>query len=138
MRKTILSLALLGTMSALPAFAQTATAPGTAPGTAATPGTATAPRIEPDRSGTNAPSARSESTPPAVTMDNGTRTTANAPAAGANSFTEGQARSRIEAARFSGVDDLQKDDQAVWRARATRNGQQVSVSLDFQGNVTTR
>ncbi len=116
MRKTTLRLALLGTLAALPAFAQTA----------------------PDRSGTNAPSARSESTPPAVTMDNGTRTTANAPAAGANSFTEGQARSRIEAAGFSGVDDLQKDDQGIWRARATRNGQQVSVSLDFQGNVTTR
>jgi hypothetical protein len=116
MRKTTLRLALLGTLAALPAFAQTA----------------------PDRSGANAPSARTESTtPPAVTMDSGTRTATN-PSAGANSFTEGQARSRIEAAGFSGVDNLEKDDQGIWRGRATRNGQQVSVSLDFQGNVTTR
>jgi hypothetical protein len=120
MRKTILPLALLGAVLVVPAFAQTAN------------------QSAPDRSGANAPSARSESTPPAVTMDNGTRTTANPPAAGANSFTEGQARSRIEAAGFSGVDDLKKDDQGIWRGRATRNGQQVTVSLDYQGNVTTR
>lgn len=122
MRKTSLCLAMLGAIAAMPALAQTQTQMQTAP----------------DRSGTNAPSARTESSPPAVTMDNGTRTTANAPATGANSFTEGQARSRIEAAGFSGVDDLKKDDQGVWRARATRNGQQVNVGLDYQGNVTTR
>jgi hypothetical protein len=59
-----------------------------------------------------------------------------APVAGANSFTEGQARSRIEAAGFATVTDLQKDDQGVWRGRATRNGAAAAVSLDFQGNVT--
>ncbi len=59
-----------------------------------------------------------------------------APVAGANSFTEGQARSRIEAAGFANVTDLQKDDQGVWRGRATRNGAAAAVSLDFQGNVT--
>ncbi|MBL6076643.1 hypothetical protein JMJ56_01415 [Belnapia sp. T18] len=128
MRKTSLSLALLGAIAALPALAQTAPdrTGATAPGATA-----------PSATGANAPSARTESTPPAVTTDNGTRTATN-PAAGANSFTEGQARSRIEAAGFSGVDNLQKDDQGIWRGRATRNGQQVSVSLDFQGNVTTR
>lgn len=135
MRKSILRLALLGAVAATPALAQTATAPH-APAPAANAPTTMAPAAT-DRSGTNAPSARTESTPPAVTMDNGTRT-ADAPAPGANSFTEGQARSRIEAAGFSGVNDLQKDEQGIWRGRATRNGQQVSVSLDFQGNVTTR
>jgi hypothetical protein len=136
MRKTIVHLALLGSIAAVPAFAQTAPAQ-TAP--APTAPTRTAPaQMAPDRAGANAPSARSESSPPAVTMDNGTRTTANPPAAGANSFTEGQARSRIEAAGFSGVDDLKKNDQGVWQGRATRNGQQVTVSLDYQGNVTTR
>jgi hypothetical protein len=120
MRKTSLCLAMLGAMATLPAMAQSQM------------------QTTPDRSGTNAPSARTESSPPAVTMDNGTRTTANPPATGANSFTEGQARSRIEAAGFSGVDDLRKDDQGVWRARAMRGGQQVNVGLDYQGNVTTR
>jgi hypothetical protein len=152
MRKTSFCLALLGSLAAMPALAQTApdrsgaTAPG-ARGDAMPPAATTVPpaattdqgaRTTPDpTAGANAPSARTESTPPAVTMDNGTRT-ATDPAAGANSFTEGQARSRIEAAGFSGVDDLKKDDQGIWRGRAMRNGQQVSVGLDFQGNVTTR
>lgn len=61
--------------------------------------------------------------------------TTTAPVAGANSFTEGQARSRIEAAGFANVTDLQKDDQGVWRGRAMRNGNSVAVGLDFQGNV---
>ncbi|WP_424812892.1 hypothetical protein [Roseococcus sp. YIM B11640] len=62
--------------------------------------------------------------------------TAGAPAAGANSFTEGQARSRIEAAGFTNVTDLRKDDNGVWRGRAMRNGTPTAVALDFQGNVT--
>ncbi|MBP0446464.1 hypothetical protein J8J14_16940 [Roseomonas sp. SSH11] len=59
----------------------------------------------------------------------------NAPAAGANSFTEGQARSRIEAAGFTGVQELRKDESGVWRGRAMRGGQTAEVGLDFQGNV---
>ena len=53
--------------------------------------------------------------------------------AGANSFTEGQARSRIEEAGFTGVSELRKDDQGIWRGRATRGGQQVGVD---DGTVT--
>ena len=59
----------------------------------------------------------------------------NAPVAGANSFTEGQARSRIEDAGFTAVSDLKKDDNGVWRGKGTKNGKQMEVSLDFQGNV---
>lgn len=58
-------------------------------------------------------------------------------AAGANSFTEGQARSRIEDAGYADVTGLQKDEQGVWRGRGTRNGAQTEVGLDFQGNVVT-
>lgn len=58
-----------------------------------------------------------------------------APVAGSNSFTEGQARSRIEAAGFANVTELRKDDQGVWRGRAMRNGSAVAVGVDFQGNV---
>jgi hypothetical protein len=60
----------------------------------------------------------------------------NAPVEGANSFTEGQARSRIEAAGFSNVTNLTKDPKGVWRGRAAKGGSKVNVSLDFQGNVT--
>lgn len=64
-----------------------------------------------------------------------TQPTTTAPVAGANSFTEGQARSRIEAAGYTNVTDLRKDEQGVWRGQATRNGASTAVGLDFQGNV---
>ncbi len=58
-----------------------------------------------------------------------------APAAGANSFTMDQARSRIEAAGFTGVTGLAKDKDGVWRGKATKGGATHDVSLDYQGNV---
>jgi hypothetical protein len=61
-----------------------------------------------------------------------------APVAGANSFTEGQAKSRIESSGYTNVSELQKDDQGVWRGKAMKNGKSVSISLDFQGNVTAQ
>ena len=64
--------------------------------------------------------------------------TATAPVEGRNSFTEGQARSRIEANGFSSVSELRKDDTGIWRGRAVRDGRTVDVSLDFQGNVIAR
>lgn len=59
-----------------------------------------------------------------------------APVAGKNSFTESQAKSRIEEAGFSDVMGLKLDDQGVWRATAKKDGADAAVSLDFQGNVT--
>jgi hypothetical protein len=53
----------------------------------------------------------------------------NAPVAGRNSFTEGEAKSRIEKMGFSNVTNLKKDDNGVWR------GKTVDVSVDYQGNV---
>ena len=61
-----------------------------------------------------------------------------APVAGANSFTEGQAKSRIESHGFSNVTDLKKDNTGVWRGKAMKDGKSVAVSLDFQGNVVAR
>ena len=63
---------------------------------------------------------------------------ANNPVAGANSFTEGQAKSRIEQGGFSNVSGLKKDDNGVWRGKAMKDGKSVDVSLDFQGNVIAR
>ncbi len=60
---------------------------------------------------------------------------APAPVAGANSFTEAQAKSHIESKGYSQVSALQKDANGVWRGRAMKGGQQVAVSLDYQGNV---
>lgn len=58
-----------------------------------------------------------------------------APVEGANSFTEGQAKSRFEKKGFSNVSDLKKDNAGIWRGKAEKDGKTVSVSLDFQGNV---
>lgn len=61
-----------------------------------------------------------------------------APVAGRNSFTEGQAKSRIESNGYASVTGLTKDDNGVWRGKAMKDGKSVDVSLDFQGNVVAR
>ncbi|HEV7326820.1 MAG TPA: PepSY domain-containing protein [Bosea sp. (in: a-proteobacteria)] len=61
---------------------------------------------------------------------------ANAPLPGANSFTEGQAKSRLEANGYSNVSELKKDDNGVWKGTATHSGAQVTVSVDYRGNIT--
>ena len=82
---------------------------------------------------TQNPPAQSGPNNPAVNTTQGN--TANQPVAGANSFTEGQAKSRIEENGFTSVSELKKDDNGVWRGKAMKGGQSVDVSLDFQGNV---
>ncbi|MDB5397170.1 MAG: hypothetical protein JWM91_4676 [Rhodospirillales bacterium] len=72
---------------------------------------------------------------PAVKTSEGNKT-ASAPVAGRNSFTEGEAKSRIESRGYSQVSGLQKDDQGVWRGTAMKDGRRASVALDYQGNVT--
>ena len=49
--------------------------------------------------------------------------------------TESQAKARIEANGYTNVSALKKDDQSIWRGTATKGGKQVSVALDYQGNV---
>ena len=80
-------------------------------------------------------------TPPATDRPNNSainssgQNNSNKPVAGANSFTEGQAKSKIEDAGFTNVTSLKKDDNGVWRGKASKNGSSTDVSLDFQGNV---
>ena len=57
------------------------------------------------------------------------------PVAGANDFTEGQAKSKIEDAGYTNVSSLKKDDSGVWRGKASKGGSMTDVSVDFQGNV---
>ncbi len=63
---------------------------------------------------------------------------AAAPVEGANSFTEEQARERIEAAGFTGVADLKLDDQGIWQATAMKDGKSMPVAMDYQGNVVSK
>ena len=57
------------------------------------------------------------------------------PASGASSFTEGQARGRIEDKGFTAVTGLTKDDNGVWRGTATKDGGSAQVWMDYKGNV---
>lgn len=154
MHLTIFGLALLGAAVSMPTLAQLSPAtpernPPTAPIQESTRPAAPAP-VPNATSGANTPGANV----PGVTVPgNQTGLTApnrnaqgggqpsipaNAPQPGANSFTEAQARSRIEAAGFSDVSALHKDDQGIWRGRAMRNGKQVGVAMDFRGNVSAQ
>src|SRR3954463_13026910 len=108
MRKIITAAALA--IVALPAFAQQ---PASRP---------------PANRDANTPAVNSPNSPP----------NPGAPVAGANSFTEGQAKSRIEANGFTNVSGLTKDDAGVWRGKASKGTQSMNVSVDFQGNVVGR
>ena len=57
---------------------------------------------------------------------------------GSNSFTEGQARSRLEQAGLKDVRDLKKDGDGIWRGAAMRDGHAVTVGFDFKGNVAVQ
>jgi hypothetical protein len=59
----------------------------------------------------------------------------NAPVAGRNSFTESQAKSAIEKAGYTNVSELKKDNDGVWRGKASKGGTGTAVTVDFQGNV---
>jgi hypothetical protein len=64
-------------------------------------------------------------------------TNANAPqpAKGANSFTEGEARRRMESNGYAEVTGLQKDANGIWHGTAKKGGNTVKVWLDYKGNV---
>lgn len=73
---------------------------------------------------------------PAVrTNDNNT---SSMPVKGANSFTQSEAKSRIEGQGYTQVGALQKDRDGVWRGTAYKDGKPVQVSVDYQGNVNAQ
>jgi len=84
-------------------------------------------------------------TAPATTADGNTPAVATpdtknatAPVEGANSFTEGQAKERIEKAGYSDVKDLKKDDKGIWMASGMKDGKPLMIALDYQGNVVAK
>ena len=79
-----------------------------------------------------APAQQGPANPAVKSMDENNSST---PVAGANSFTMGEAKSRIEAKGYTNVTELKKDQTGVWRAMASLNGKSGPVSVDYQGNV---
>jgi hypothetical protein len=85
---------------------------------------------------TAGPPANPNASTPAVANPNANNP--GAPAAGANSFTQAQAKSHIEKAGYSDVSDLIKDKDGIWRGKASKGGATANVALDYQGNVVAR
>ena len=108
--------------------------PRSTPGTSATAtpgGTATAPSNDARNTGDNKDASNNA-------VNSASQNNPGAPVPGANSFTEGQARSRIQDHGFSQVTDLKLDNQGVWRGKAMREGKSVDVAMDYQGNVVAK
>lgn len=146
MKYALTATILAGALASGMAIAQTTVPGGTTPATPGAPSGPAAPALSgPSSTGSATPSlgANSQATPPrtdttapaAVSTTSAPSRTAAAPVAGANSFTEGQARARIEDKGFANVTDLKKDDQGVWRGTAMKDGKSVTVALDYQGNI---
>ena len=136
----IASLTLAATLLAGTAFAQsTAPTPGnTAPGaTSVTP----MPGVNPSTGTTPETGVVGRNTGPAAASGDRNQAVATTsedalePASGATSFTEGQARGRIEGQGYTAVTALTKDDNGVWRGTATKDGNSAQVWMDYEGNV---
>lgn len=116
LKKLSLALAFSGaTLSA--AYAQQSPATSTTPATP--PVTVPAPAA-------GAPSTNTPTTGAPVAV---------APLPGANSFTEAQVKTRLEAQGFTTVSGLTKDNDGIWRGKATKAGLGLNVSVDYQGNI---
>lgn len=87
---------------------------------------------------TRPPAVTTPATPPAASTTERRAVNAAALENGANSFTEGQARSRFEEAGITGVTGLTKDANGIWRGRGQWNGKAVTIGLDFRGNISAR
>ena len=136
----IASLTLAATLLAGTAFAQaTAPTPGnTAPGATSVtpmpgvnPSTGTTPETGVVGRNTGTAAASGDRNQAVAT----TAEDAMEPASGATSFTEGQARGRIEDKGYTAVTALTKDDNGVWRGTATKDGSNAQVWMDYKGNV---
>ena len=83
------------------------------------------------------PGPSTSAAPASVSSAANPRTTA-APVPGANSFTAGQARDRMEHEGYTNISGLKEDGQGIWRGQGMKNGKSVTVALDYQGNIVTQ
>jgi len=61
-----------------------------------------------------------------------------APVAGANSFTQEQARQRLQANGFTQIGPLSKDVDGIWRGEARKDGKAFAIAVDYQGNIAAK
>lgn len=58
--------------------------------------------------------------------------------AGANSFSEGQARDLLKSQGYSDISQLMNDSQGIWRGTAMSGTKRVRVSIDYKGNIAAQ
>jgi len=125
MKSFVLGLVAAGMFAGL-SYAQTTTSPNTT----GAPPTARAPAEVMPKSNDRAAASGNNNQAVATTNAN-----ALEPAKGANSFTMGEAKSRLEQNGFTDVSDLKKDDNGVWRGTGKKGGAANGVWLDYKGNT---
>jgi hypothetical protein len=131
--RTSFAIAMAASLLAGPAFAQSPSSPPADTQAPKADNAPAAPSTAPHTDAHQGPAAAEGPSNPAIRTEEGNN--ASRPVAGANSFTEGEAKSRIESRGFTNVSELKKDDNGIWRGKAQQNGRNVNVALDFQGNV---
>jgi len=114
---------------ALPALAQNTQSPTSGPGVAGGMGVATP-------TGPGVAGGMGATTPSTGTTTTDT-TVQNGVVPGANSFTENQARTRLEKNGFTQVSGLAKGNDGIWHGSAMRSGNSVQVSVDYKGHIST-
>ena len=114
---------------AAPIVTTTPAAPTSAPGVNAATGVAPGTGLVDRNTGAAAASGNRNQAVATTSAD------APQPAKGANSFSRGEARRRIEGHGFTAVADLKKDTDGIWRGHATKDSASVAVWLDYKGNI---
>jgi hypothetical protein len=92
-------------------------------------------KTEPAR--TEGPVVSTSQEPRNEAVDTAPTTGETGPTPGASSYTEAQAKSAIETAGYTGVGPLTQNANGLWQGKAIKDGQAVSVSVDYKGAVTT-
>jgi len=125
MQRSLLIIAVLSLLTASAAFAQAN--PPASPGSGSP-------------TGSSNPAVNTTGNAPSTANPSGTANivAASALERGSNSFTEGQAKSRLEGAGLTNVTDLKKDDDGIWRGKAMRDGKSVTVGFDYKGNIAAQ
>lgn len=125
MKSVVLGLAAAGMLVGF-SYAQTTTSPNTTgPSPTARPPAEVMPKAN-DRAAASGNNNQAIATTNANALE---------PAKGANSFTMGEAKSRLEQNGFTDVSDLKKDDNGVWRGTGKKSGAVHGVWLDYKGNT---
>ena len=105
------------------------------------PNTAGAEDVAPETSNASAPRASGASTFSSTLLSNQLASalwTVEGSRKAAVEIGANQNRSRFEEAGITGVTDLTKDDNGIWRGRGQWNGKAVTIGLDFRGNISAR